>query len=40
MIFPDKEAKQILQHIRDAMSLTSILLIDEMVIPNTGASLF
>ncbi|CAD6448723.1 35c97764-98e9-4b0b-85eb-c879caea947e [Sclerotinia trifoliorum] len=38
--FPDKEAKQVLQNIRDAMSPKSLLLIDEMVIPNIGASPF
>jgi len=37
---PDKEAKQVLQHIRDAMSSKSVLLIDELVIPDTGASPF
>ncbi|CAG8958658.1 hypothetical protein HYFRA_00011499 [Hymenoscyphus fraxineus] len=37
---PDKEATQVLQQIRDAMSLNSILLIDELVIPDTGASPF
>ncbi|KAF7948887.1 hypothetical protein EAE96_008069 [Botrytis aclada] len=37
---PDREAKQVLQHIKDAMSSKSILLIDEIVIPDTGASPF
>ncbi|KAM3071367.1 hypothetical protein ACMFMG_008959 [Clarireedia jacksonii] len=37
---PDKEAKVVLKQIRDAMSSQSILLIDEMVISDTGASPF
>ncbi|PQE06383.1 O-methyl transferase B protein [Rutstroemia sp. NJR-2017a WRK4] len=37
---PDKEARVVLQQIRDAMAPHSILLIDEMVIPDTGASPF
>ena len=35
---PDAIAKQVLRRIRDAMSPQSLLLIDELVIPDTGAS--
>ncbi|TVY21109.1 Demethylsterigmatocystin 6-O-methyltransferase [Lachnellula arida] len=36
----DETAKQVLRRIRDAMSPQSVLLIDELVIPETGASPF
>ncbi|KAL9622889.1 MAG: hypothetical protein Q9160_002815 [Pyrenula sp. 1 TL-2023] len=37
---PDEGAKQVLKQIRDAMSPQSVLLIDELVLPDTGASPF
>lgn len=36
---PDYKAKQVLQHIEDAMSPHSFLFIDETVLPDEGASL-
>lgn len=35
--WPDKQAKIILQNIRDAMSPTSVLLLDEMIMPERDA---
>lgn len=38
--WPDKQARQILSNVKDAMSADSILLISENVLPETGVTLF